>query len=94
MVTFQALFRANELRFDVQIIMKVAFFSDYYEGGLFLMELRGVRVASNGSRFVHASNVFIARSLYCRIVISGRYDISWWTEPPKNWTKMGTVSTP
>ena len=44
-------------------------------------------VARNGSRFVHASNVFIARRLYCRIVSSGRDDI--YSEPPKNWTKMG-----
>ena len=34
-------------------------------------------VASNGSRFVHASNVLIARPLYRRIVISGRDDISY-----------------
>ena len=33
-------------------------------------------VASNGSRFVHGSNVFIARPLYRGIVISGRDDIS------------------
>ena len=32
-------------------------------------------VASNGSRFVHASNVLIARPLYPGIVISGRDDI-------------------
>ena len=48
-----------------------------------------VTVSSNGSRFVHASNVFIARPLYPRIVISGRDDISW---PPKNWTKMEPTS--
>ena len=35
-----------------------------------------VTVASNGSRFVHASNVLISRPLYRRIVISGRDDIS------------------
>ena len=52
-------------------------------------------VACGGRQWVtifHASNVFIARQLYRRIVTSGRDDIS--AERPKNWTKMGANSCP
>ena len=52
-------------------------------------------VACGGRQWVtifHASNVFIARQLYRRIVTSGRDDIS--GERPKNWTKMGANSCP
>ena len=52
-------------------------------------------VACGGRQWVtifHASNVFIARQLYRRIVTSRRDDIS--AERPKNWTKMGANSCP